>query len=651
MATEISAADVTAVEEFLASLLSEQVPSGRYTDGTALRDLAVKALSVAAAQLRAENRDIRNGQSLLRLRRLAETTTDPDQSLFVADATDAVLSNWFVRRKSGGFSRGAVRVLVSRQQDYLIPARTPLYYDRQRIFYPDYDTDVIVNAADLRPQLNSAGVAIGYTFFLNVIASRTGDTYDVLPSVWAGAGNLSPFIVQISNSARFTGGKNRESTIELIDRSESAASARVLINPRSIDATLRDREPGLRRLLSTGMGDPEMLRDEMSEAATGLRMHVGGHFDIYLELPITTTTYEAQAGAAFVRPDGIICTFMDTNVADWTATGVAVGDVIRVTDGFQRVPRDFPIREVRAQELNISTAYPFPENTAAVTYYIYRPLFGPDVQIYPATGTSTTGNATSLTRTANRIVLPAEPKYDIIDVAIVNPDPGDPYITASDGLVHLEQRVNATPVVPDSVADLVPFQIISRSFRDAQSGVSFDELVVPAQYNNKRVRVTYETLAGFAGVDTYTRGRINRVICANVQCKAYHPVYLSFTLPYRQSPVSSLLVDPAAVRRDIVAYINSFDPRDVIDASDVTTYVRQRHPAIGTIQAFPIRYELLAPTGEVISFETEDVVTLDASKLTAPFSSLTNADLLDMGVTDRTVRYRTRHSRIQVEAF
>lgn len=646
MALEITAADVTNAEEFLATVVANQLPDGRYTDGTALRDLCIKALAVIAAQLRKENNTTQSLQSLLRIRELARTSTDPA----IDDAADAALSNWFITRKTGNFSRGVIQVFVSRKQDYLIARTTRFFYDRTLAFLPDASADVVIPALDVTPILDASGAIVAYSFPLRVIAAKTGTAYNVFPGTWAGTGGFSPFALRVSSSTRFDGGQDRQSTVDMIDQAQDGIAVRNLINVRSINATLTEKfkSLGLSRMTSIGMGEPEMQRDLAVELATNVRLHVGGHFDIYVDLAVANTAFEGILGGVYERPDGIINVFDDTNVPDWTATAVEVGDVIRITAGLPAVPRDFPIKEIRTTELYVSALRAFPEADTNLSYYIYRPLFGPDVQIYPTISVSTTGVTASTVQTVGHLVLPAEPHYDIIDVAVLNPDPGDTYVNDPDGLVHFTSRINDTPVLPSAANISLPFQVIGREPANGQSSLAFDEVVLPTPYNGKRVRVTYQTLASFSAVDRFTRDRYERILAANVQVKGRHPVYLSMRIPYTYSPIARGTVNELSLRQNIVAYIMGFDPRDVIDASDITSYVKRFSSNIGTVYPFAIQYDLLAPNGDVYSFTTNDIVSMDPAKLDPGFN-VTLDELLALTISDRTVRYLTRLDRIQVE--
>lgn len=644
MAIEITASDVASAEEFLATVVSNQVENGRFTDGTALRDLCIKALAVVAAQLRKENATVQSLQSLLSIRRLATTSTDPA----LDDAADAILSNWFISRGSGDYARGLITAFVSKKQDYPIARTVRFFYDRTLAFYPDSSTDLVIPANELAPVIDAGGNVISYSFTLRVVAAQTGTAYNVFPGTWAGTGGFSPFVQRISSAVKFEGGKARQSTVDMIDQAQNAIAVRNLVNNRSIAATLTSKFSYLTRLTTIGMGDPEMQRDIAEELATSTRIHVGGHYDVYAELAVSNTSFEGLLGGVYARPDGVVAVFGDTAVADWATTNVVEGDVIRVAAGFPEVPRDYPVRTVAASELTVSAAHSFPLAGTGLTYYIYRPLFGPDVQIYPAVSTSSTGFTASTTQTANQLVLPAEPHYDIIDVAVTNPDPGDTYVNDSDGYVHFTSRTNTAPVLPPAANVALPFQIVGNSPANGQSSLAFDSLVLPAGYNGKRVRVTYQTLAGFGTVDSYVRDRFERVLAGNIELKGYHPVYLTMRIPYALSPVATSAIDELTLRQNIVAYVNSFDPRDVIDVSDILTYVKNFSVNIGTVYPFEIQYDLLAPDGNVYGFTTTDVVAMDPTKAD-PDTPVTLNQLLALTVSDRTVRYLTRLERVQVE--
>lgn len=655
MAIEISADDVARAEAFLETLLTQQIPEGRFTQGSALRDLVIKSLAFTFGHLQKETATLTALRSLLTVRSIA--TTDPDVDRAVNNATDAILSNWFITRKTGSFARVPVFAEVAKRQDYIIPGNHRFLYDRDHVFYPDVtDTtqSIIIRASDLLPVVALDGTVKSYQFSINVIAAKTGTDYNVAAGTWQSGTGFSPFATRIFTVTKADGGKGRETTTEVVTRSNTAIAVRNLINPRSIDATLREKYSSINRMLVTGMGDPEMTRDLKIELATNSRLHVGGHFDVYMELPRVQSTFEGRLGGTYTRPDGLINVFRDATIADWTTTGVQPGDVIRTAAGLAEAPRDFVIKEVFSTELRISTNTPFSvatdETASFITYFIYRPLFLADAQILPSIGTKTTGVSSRQIKTDNRLILPGGAHYEILDVMVTDPDTGDPFINPADGFVHFPVRSNETPNAVIS-AQFAEYQIVSNNPGAAQSQFSFEELILESDYNGKNVRVKYETLVSLDTIHNYLIDRFERVLAGSVLGKGYNPVYLSVKAFYRKKPTATGTVDEESLRVALVAHINTFDPNDVIDVSDISTFIRNSNANIGFVAPLTINYELIAPDGRLIRFVTQDSVAIDPAKIDTSYANSNLNDPLRIGLSDRTVRYMTTLARISVEAL
>ncbi len=649
MAIEINAEDVERAETFLENLLTEEIPEGRFTEGSALRDLTVKALAFAFAHLKKENATSRSLQSLLSVRDIA--TGDPDTDRAVSQATDAILSNWFVNRKMGAFARGLVFVDVTRRQDYVIPGNHRFTYDRIRGFYPDVvdaSQNIVIRADQLLPIVSVEGTIESYQFSLRLIAAKTGDDYNVAPATWLAGTSFSPYATKVYSTTKYEGGRGRETTPELIERAQTSISVRNLINPRSIEATLREKFSLIQEILVLGMGDREMLRD------LKLGLHVGGHTDVYLSLPTVQQTFEGLVGGRFVRPDGIVHVFRDPLVPDWKTqfldfqnrpVYLQPGDVIRVASGLPEAPKDFVIREVDTGELRVGTNTPFSEATEddsskTIAYYIFRPLYGTDYQVYPPVGASVTGQTSRYLQKDNAVILPGGAHYEIADVAVVNPDTGDVNINPATGFVHFPNRVNGAP------GDF-EYQIFSEYPELAQSMHSFDELRIKG-YEGKQLRVVYESQASLDVIHDFTRDRFERVVVANTLVKGFTPVYLSLTVPYRLRAYVTSQVDENALRQTIVDHINSFDPRDIIDVSDISYVVRDFDENIGAVLPFGISYTLISPDGRIIEYTTADEVRLDPSKIDPGQTLADFPNMFDFGISDRTVRYRTTLARVLV---
>jgi hypothetical protein len=261
---------------------------------------------------------------------------------------------------------------------------------------------------------------------------------------------------------------------------------------------------------------------------------------------------------------------------------------------------------------------------------------------------SATGYTSRAVRNPSRLILPAGVHYDIIDVAVLDPDTSDLFINPSDGFVHFPTRVNQTPV-PVTTQSALQFQITNSHPNNAFSMISMDELILESAYDGKNVRVVYETLSGLDTIHDFTRDRFERVVAGNILVKGFHQAYLTMTVPYRYRPNATAVIDETLLRQTITDYVNAFDPNDVIDVSDISTLVRGFSAQIGAVLPFEIGYTLIVPDGRTIEYSTADEVRLYSTNIVA---GQTNAELVNpvgIGISDRTVRYVTTLDRIYVE--
>jgi hypothetical protein len=259
------------------------------------------------------------------------------------------------------------------------------------------------------------------------------------------------------------------------------------------------------------------------------------------------------------------------------------------------------------------------------------------VQIFPTVGVNTTGETTDTIQNDARVLLPGGPHYAILDVAVIDPDPADPFINAATGYVHFPVRTNVTPVAAASAGTL-EYQVINHDPATAQSQIQLEEIEIDPAYDGGTLRVRYETLVGMGTIHNYTRDRIQRVLAANILVRGFFPIYLAFIVPYQLGPRATGTVDEDAMRVAVVDFINNFDPRDIIDVSDIVQVVRDFDSNIGTVFNFTIQYSLLAADGRLIPYMTSDIVDLDPDKIVAG-TATDFANPVGQSVSDATVRY------------
>jgi hypothetical protein len=648
VALTINPSDVASAADFLEQYLTDQIPDGDFSKGTALRDLTVQAIAAVFAFLRADATQIRQMQSLVSVQ--AATGADPTA---LQDAVTAILSNFFVTPKGGGYARGFAIGHSSQQVDIFIPVTVQFTYSQGLIFVVDSTDTYFISKTELVPIVDASSAVLDYEFQIPMVAIATGATYNVDPGLFAAFTRFNPYVTHIESTAKFSGGEGPETVDAVLARAPTVISVRNLINDRSIVATLNDNFDGITNILVIGMGDIEMQRDIVPTIAPNLRFHVGGAVDIYLRTGLVETSFTGAVGALFARPDGVTTVFRDGSVS---FSAVLPGDIIRVTAGLPVLPAEFLVIENDGAQLIVSERSPFPVATdeaspvTTVNYVIGR--IGPtynDVLAGVGGIPLTTGVTSRSIATSGRITLPGGPVMDILDVAIINPAPAESSFKSTlDGFVHFPNQVNATPLQSQTPTQGLQFQTIVHNPLYAQSSAQWMEVVVGTDTNQARfdgfqLRVRYRTIATFADIDTFVRGTRERVSAAYQLPRGHHPVVVSMTIVYVLSSTATALIDNTAVAQTVADYINSFDATAAsIDVSTVIQLVKNTYPTIANIvppgpgqPILTILYALRAPTGDVLSYQTVDVVNVEPAKqVGGPILQLDA-----YGVTPRTLRY------------
>lgn len=657
----IDASDVSTAADFLQQFLTDEVTDGDFSKGTALRDLAVQAIAAVVAFLRADAAQIREMQSLVTVQ-AAVGTGDADA---LRDAVSGILSNFFVTLKGGGKARGFAIGHATQQVDVFIATSIRFTFTQGVIFVVDSTDTLFIPKEELVPIVDADGAVLDYEFRIPLVAIATGETYNIEPGLFTAFDRFNPYVTRIETTATFSGGKGPETVAEVLARAPTAVSVRNLVNARSIEATLDDNFDGIEALLVVGMGDPEMQRDIVPGIAPTLKFHVGGCVDIYLRTGLVETSFTGAVGDLYARPDGVALMFRDPS-ADFVAAAVETGDIIRVTAGLPSIPAEFLVEEtVDPHTLVINERAPFPVATdeanppSTVTYTIGR--ISPSYNDVVSSGGSplTTGITSRRTATSGRVTLPGGPVMDILDVAIINPASGEAAFKSTlDGFVHFPNEVNATPSQAQTPDQGLQFQVITHNPLYAQSALQWMEIVVgtdtlPARFDGYNLRVRYRTLDAFDSVDSFVRGARERIAAAFQLPRGHHPVVVSMNLQYTIKATATILPDPAKVAQTIIDYVNAFDATAAsIDVSTVIQLVKNTYPDIANIvpptvgaPILTIHYDLRAPTGDVLSYTTTDVVSVDPAKQTAG-PALT---LIDYGVSDRTLRYVANAATITAE--
>ncbi len=685
--------DVSDAVAFLAQFQTERIPDASFAIGSANRDILVNGFAYMYAFLRGEIDGAAARQSLLRIQ---EELTDADD---ISQAVDEILSNWFIGRKSGLFARMVARMHFTEKRAQTIPLTSKFWRTNTTVFYVDSTTDPYVIAEDrMFPVFDTNGVLTDYVVDVPMVAARVGEEYVLDPGPFVRTeipGGL-PYFSYAENTEASSGGTDVESSDELIERSETAISVRNLVNNRSCDATLQEEYPELQSTLTIGMGEVELIRDIRTEVYPHIVMHMGGHYDTYAQLRLTTVEENLTVGGFFVRPDNIVSVFRDPqlthDINTFTTLGVQPGHVLFIRSGLLGSPRGYPIIRVDDHEIAVSEAAFFPEasderdavdNTVLYSIGWFAPGFD-QIEFEPGIFERTAAQSTTVGKenvpwgTSRRIQQPGKvllsgrPVQDIRWMELTDPPASDPLTDPATGTLVLYNRVNYPPAQQAESA-YTEYQLTVDNPGKSQSMEAMNIITVGyavtlpnppgtadmGVFDGSNLRVVYDTLESFNSIHLYTVDRNQRIAAANHLLRARHPVWVEVNIPYRLKRGATEEVDIEAAAEQVVEFINTYDPEDDLDVSDISTFVRQTYSQIGAVFPLEIFYVFDSPDGQQAFFSTTDIVSIfvtDSNGVVLENGADITPDIetsdelqdwfLALGVSDRVVQYRTSADRI-----
>jgi hypothetical protein len=623
---------------------------------------------------------------------------------------DEILSNWFVSRNAGTFAKMTAQIHFTQRATVTLRSDIKFWRTPSLVFYLDIvDGSLVIPSDSMRPVYDTKGRLIDYVADIPLKAARTGDSYNLSPGRFTRVESPSgiPYLSYVNHTVGSSDGTVVETTADLIERSQNVITVRNLINNRSIDTVLQNEFPDIWTTLTVGMGEPEMLRDKRLEVAEHIELHVGGHYDTYVEMPEGVKEENATIGRLFPRPDGKAMVFRDPQLTydgtgkKFTDLGIQPGHVLYIRSGIVGSPRGYTIHVVLDDELHVSEATPFTQasdelTTNAVEYSIgwLSPYFDnvnfatlPSYSFIRTAAISANPNLSYVTagtsrrlRTSGGIYLSGNPILDILSVEITDPDSSDPFKDPTSGTIKFQNRTNLPPI-QGSVVGTSQYQVTILNPEKSQSaeaviGVNvgyYDSNtgLVSAAFDEKNLRVRYKTLPGFMSVHNYAKNIADRVLAANHLVRARHNIWISAMIPVRYKPTVAASSSFEEIQTSIASFINSFDSNDYLDMSDLMTELRVNYNQISTVFPFDITYSLNLPDGQVAEFSTSDIVSIlvtdtngvtltNGDEIVVPAalqskgitSISTGNDLLELynysGISDRTVVYRSRPELITV---
>ena len=306
---------------------------------------------------------------------------------------DSLATNYNVARMSGSVASGYIKVTVSKNKTYNLPSGT-VFVQPSLGFNYITTLPYTINSTSVIPLTANNGV---YSFTIPVVASSVGAGQQVGSGTQFTLlnGNLIPEFVTAVALGAFTGGADTETDKQLIARFQLGLTAKNLISPAAILATLQSMYASIKTASVVGSMDAAQTRN--SENPLGIR--IPGAVDVYVRNGMSIPT-------AVIK-----------------ATGTSLGGgAWTITVPQSAVPGFYSVLSVVANETDGSTTAIGKQNFTT-TFGYDNSAFSPKNQINSATDARfsiyqtcqiSVSNYTSTTNTAFTITVSYQPNvYDI----------------------------------------------------------------------------------------------------------------------------------------------------------------------------------------------------------------------------------------------
>lgn len=313
--------------DYIKQVINEYDPSIDTRPSAAFHDLFMMPMTYMVQTVLDDIATIAQNQSIKNIEDMAE------------EDADALISNSYIERLSGGKATGQYRLYFSDPIDITVPVGTVALSSAGLRFL---STGEVVYTKETMA-LNIEG---GY-YYIDIPAEADdyGSEYSIETDDIVALESDINGVIRVSNTQRFVGGGDRETNAQLKERGSEAITVRNLLSARSINTLLYQNFPAINNVLSIGYYDPEMLRDTIVTEidGTSYSIHIGGKVDIYTQTSsftdatadTTSITNIPASEYRVISTNGTsysTTTFVDMS-SNFIEAAVQPGDILRLVSG------------------------------------------------------------------------------------------------------------------------------------------------------------------------------------------------------------------------------------------------------------------------------------------------------------------------------
>jgi hypothetical protein len=247
----------TAEQIVEAELLAVQILQAQYPNldlrlGTGLRDMVVRPSAMLLAL-------VKIGLDFY----FSENTIEGVDDTTPTDVVDSILSNWFITRNLGTRAVISARLYFARRKNTAITSDVFFSPDNVSLFYPATSATYASTAMTYDSFSNE------YYIDVSLTAQNEGSQYNIGSGSLLYFSNFDPYFLHAEINYLVSASVSSETNEQFISRTNTAISTRNLINDPSISSNLLATFNYLTQIVSIGMGDPEMVRDQIQAVFTG----------------------------------------------------------------------------------------------------------------------------------------------------------------------------------------------------------------------------------------------------------------------------------------------------------------------------------------------------------------------------------------------
>lgn len=568
--------EVTQDEMLEAEILTYQLIKARFPDvdmreGTAVRDLAIRPSATLLAM-------INKALMMYFSQNTLSNSDDNTPTAFV----DKLMSNWFLSRLQGQKALISARLYFARSKNVTLSPDIYFSPDGAIKFFP---IDTVTYAAS---QLVFESSSNQYYIDVDLLAEKEGSTYNISSGSLIYFSNFDPYFLHAEISYLKEIAANPETNTEFISRAPTAISTRNNINIPSISANLFSNFNFLNTVTPIGMGDPEMVRDQIKvlvpDVTPPVWIHNGGCTDVYCRTPlvsdITQFTTDATGKIYITGPvykierstisgtddPDTMDPFVTTAVTSLTSVSTTATVVTGSAHGY-----------ATGQKVTILGASPIAYNGEKVITVVNSTTFTYTLNAAttsPATGTILAGVPVPYTITNDHLISSTVTAVSAGTTATVT--------SISHGLMIGERvqisgaaqaNYNGTVIVtavptPDTFTYTMPGTAvtpatgtITATYVDRYNEVGFSDrqvLVVDfgSTYAAKTVSFLLYTYQGLDGIQEYLSNKETRVITSDVLARGYNMTMLDVKI----TSYNGVNPNSDTCSKIVTAYLDSLKP-------------------------------------------------------------------------------------------